>query len=60
MKKIFNLETGESWEECIIRYGWDRCSYCRIQVPKDWGNRYLNGKFECVRCEEMRADVENG
>lgn len=56
---IFNFSTNETLTQYIARCGTDRCDYCNQDVPKDWGQQYLGGKFECVRCEEMREDVRN-
>ena len=57
MNWVFNFETGETRDEYIARCGTDRCKYCRKDVPKDWGLRFCDGTFMCVRCEEMREEA---
>jgi len=35
-----------------------KCGFCRRFVPV-WAGDLRHGKFQCLRCEEIRQDVEN-
>ena len=56
--QIFDFATNETKAEYIERCGTDNCDTCKKDMPKDWGQHFLGGKFECVICEEMRHDAK--